>query len=173
LGVFFDAAATDCDGVLPAFTNSTLYVCLILGGQAAGGITGAEFRIDGFPASGWFATWQPPPGCDLPCALGAPHLGGAHVAWPTCQQGTNGVVLVGRYSIVVVADAGPLQLFVRGHSIPANPEFACPNVFLCDAQFTQVCVAGGETMIGGTLPCPTVRVSPSSWSGVKELYRGD
>jgi hypothetical protein len=106
IGVFFDAAATDCDGQVPVFIMTTLYVSAILGGEAAGGITGVEFRIDGFPGtSTWFANFIVTPGCDLLC--GPPHQGGANIAWPSCQQGADGVVLIGTYQVFAVAEAQP------------------------------------------------------------------
>ena len=173
IGVYFDQAATDCDGVIPQFTLTRLYVCAVLGGEAAGGITGAEFRIDGFPPAGqWFGNWIPPIQCDLGC-LGQPHTGGTNVAWPSCQQGTNGVVLLGSLEVVAFVDPGPVHLVVREHSNPSNSNFACPLVTLCDNQFTRVCVTGGEAMVGGVLSCPTVGVAESAWSGIKALYRFD
>ena len=57
ISVYFSADGSDCDLYIPVpFTPVNLWILAGLYGDAAiGGITGAEFRVDGWPAS-WFGT---------------------------------------------------------------------------------------------------------------------
>jgi hypothetical protein len=42
-------------------------------------------------------------------------------------------------------------------------------VTLCDAEFTKLCVAGGEAFVNRSIPC-NVGVEPATWTQVKGLY---
>jgi hypothetical protein len=53
--------------------------------------------------------------------------------------------------------------------VPSDPQFACPQVVLCDAPvFTRACATAGEAIFDGP-PC-VVGTEPRSWAGVKSLY---
>ena len=143
LGVFADANGTDCDLTVPRFSPSTLYVLALLGGPAAEGIQGAEFRIDGVPPT-WFATWFGPIGCDF-CTN--PLQGGTNVAWPSCATGTGGAVLIGTIQLFPVDLRENVYIRVRGHSMPSHPERPGPNVTLCNDPVWTVVEAGSTEFI--------------------------
>ena len=69
IGIYADPAAANCNITLPPFTPTNWYIMATLGGAAAGGISGAEFRVENWP-SGGFDTVTPNPGSNL--ALGNP-----------------------------------------------------------------------------------------------------
>jgi hypothetical protein len=169
IGVFFDTGATDCDTAIPQNSGFTIYIIAILGGDAgSNGMTGAEYRMVGNDP-GWFANYTPGPGSNL--ALGTPIDGvGANVAWPSCQNPGNGMLLLG--TISGFSPAPPLErtLRVQPRNPPTNLLFNCPLVTLCDAEFTKLCVAGGEAFVNRPGVTCTVGVEPSSWTKVKGLY---
>src|SRR5439155_19844135 len=51
LGLFFDRQATSCADQVGSSSAKALYVVFLPGGSSSGGITGAEFRIDGLLGS--------------------------------------------------------------------------------------------------------------------------
>jgi hypothetical protein len=53
IGLYFDADCTTCSATVTPGDPFTLYVNATLAGGTADGITAAEFRISGMPAS-WF-----------------------------------------------------------------------------------------------------------------------
>jgi len=166
IGVFFATDGSDCDANVVANSPVTWYLIAVLGGDgAANGITGAEFRMDGTPA-GWFVNPTSNPASNI--ALGNPITGGCNIAFPSCQVGQNGFVLL--YTVSGFATSGPTARFiVAGHSSPSNPDFHCPLLVLCDPPtFTKVCVLGGQGVVNG-VAC-TVGVQQKSWSSVKSLY---
>ena len=166
IGVYWDQAGATCSTTQPAGTQGTMYILATLGGATVGGITGAEFRVDNFPAS-WFANTAPAPAANV--TIGQPLTGGCNIAFPTCQPGAGGVVLL--YSVTYFAiDLQPTRVVsVLRHSTPSNINFQCPLVTLCDPPvYTKVCVTGGQGIINGG-NC-TVAVEQRSWSGVKSLY---
>jgi len=138
----------------------------LYGDAATGGITGAEFRVDGWPA-GWFGAPTRNPAANID--VGSPIAGGTNIAFPTCQSPDgNGIVLL--FTINGLATSVPSNLVLKTlpHTVPSNPNFVCPLVTICDDVFTKVCVAGGEAFING--PTCNVAVTPASWSTVKSLY---
>ena len=163
IGVFFAADASDCDGTAVPFTPFTTYVIAILGGDAAvGGITGAEFRLDGIDPS-WFNTVTPSPASNV--SIGNPITGGVNLAFPSCQGGS--LVLLYTIQSVALAAVSPRTLQIDRHTNPPNPNFSCPLVTLCDAEFTKLCVPGGSAALNETCGLP---VQPATWSQVKGLY---
>jgi hypothetical protein len=168
IGIFFTPEATDCDGAIPANSGFTFYIIAILGaGPTADGVTGAEYRITGNDP-GWFANYTPGPGSNL--ALGTPIDGvGANVAWPGCQDPGNGLLLLGTISGFSPAPAVERTMRVEMRNPPTNINFMCPLVTLCDAEFTKLCVAGGEAFVNRSIPC-NVGVEPATWTQVKGLY---
>jgi hypothetical protein len=151
----------------PGGAPVTFYIHAVLGGDAAaGGITGAEFRVDNVPTSGegWFVT--PTANAASNVAIGNPIAGGCNIAFPSCQTGS--AVLL--YTVSGFATTGPSRTFITDrHTTPSNPQFPCPLLVLCDAPvFTKICVGAGEAFLNrGTC---TVGVEEKSWSSVKSLF---
>jgi len=171
IGVFFAADGSDCDAAQPGPMPFTYYICAVLGGDAAaGGITGAEFRVDGAPgtADGWFMSANPNPASNV--AIGNPVdpvIRGCNIAFPSCQSA--GVVLL--YTITGFASGvvANRTMTVDRHIMPTNPQFPCSLLVLCDAPvFTKICVLGGQAFLNGGV-C-TVGVEETSWSSVKGLF---
>ena len=137
------------------------------------GIAGAEFRIQGLPA-GWqaFAT----PNTAAVIALGDPFVTpGANIAFATCQ--TARCVLLYQIALLPTTNQTQVALEVRANAPPANPNFSCPLLVLCDdPYFTQVCVRSDGSSGGGggncnfCCGCP-IAVQSSTWTRVKKLYR--
>ena len=165
IGVYFNPDATDYDAIIPANTLATWYILAVLGADAAaGGTTGAEFRQVGTPA-GWFMNPTANPGSGL--SIGNPIAGGANIAFPVCQSGAGGVVLlytVSGFATTLVEDH---PLSIDRHSTPSNSNFSCPLLVLCDAPvYTKICVQGGYALIN----YDNLGVEPASWSSVKGLF---
>ena len=164
IGVFFAPDASDCDGTAAPFVPFFTYVIALLGGDAAaGGITGAEFRLDGIDPT-WFNTVTPNPASNV--SIGNPITGGVNIAFPSCQGGTQ--VLLYTIQSVALNPIPARTLQIDRHTTPPNPNFQCPLVTLCDAEFTKVCVPGGTAFLNGG-PC-NIAVEEKTWSKVKGLY---
>ena len=168
IGVFGDQAGGTCNIAAAPGGAGSLYILATLGGAVSGGMTGAEFRVDNLPTA-WFVNLIPNPAANLtlgnPFALG----GGANIAFPGCQIGGGGVVLLWTVSFFATTAETNRTLTVARHTNPSNLNFQCPLMTLCDSPvFTKVCVSGGQAVING--PSCTVAVAQKSWSGVKALY---
>jgi hypothetical protein len=123
---------------------------------------------------------------------------GVNLAWGECQGGINGLVLLETVQITNVGCTGAeLRVITTGHDLPSNQFFLCPLAVLCDAPaFSKVCLGStvtpcinpegprgdpalcslsGEAVVNPAAnsqsPCRVTAVTPSSWSGVKGLYR--
>lgn len=167
IGVFFAPDGTDCDGTAVAFAPFLTYFGAVLGGDAAqAGITGAEFRVDGYDPA-WFNTVTPSPTSNL--ALGNPIAGGCNIAFPACQSGSNSFVLLYTVQSIALTPPGDRVLAVKQHTTPSNVNFQCPLVTLCDQAFTLFCVQAGEGFLNHSVPC-TVGVEQKSWSEIKRLF---
>ena len=166
IGLYFDAAGTDCDYTVPGlYTPVNLYVMAVLSGPAAEGLTGAEFRVLNWPGA-WFANITANPAANT--VLGNLFTG-ANIAFPACQPGTGGLVLLYSVSGFATTAVGETYLTVAQHFTPSNPQFPCPLLVLCDAPvYTKVCVSGGVAILNGR-SCQ-IGVEPTSWSHVKGLY---
>jgi hypothetical protein len=197
IGVFGDAAGTNCCITLPPAGASTLHVIAITGGASSSGFTGAEFRIEvSPPAPGAFFGWQSNPAANV--TLGTPidnssalnDNSGMNIAFPSCQKqlGMAGDhVSLG--TITVFGLSGEHQLYIKQHNRPSNPNNRAPLLVLCDApEFTAVALTlkdGDPALFGqeayvfrtsidspscsGT--CGFVSVAEKTWSGMKGLYR--
>ncbi|UCE02239.1 MAG: hypothetical protein JSW67_13455 [Candidatus Latescibacterota bacterium] len=169
LGVYFDAAGTQCSGTILPDQPGTVYVVAQANGvTATEGFAGAEFRFTGIPES--WATY--PVANPEILAIGNPFGDGVATAFP-CPESDTYVL----YSVLVIASAveEDLQFELRNREPPTNPNFDCPLLMLCNNPiFTLICVE--------TVPCFVnaatarkcefpVAVSPSTWSGVKSLFR--
>lgn len=139
---------------IPPGGSGTAYIHAWLGGPTSGGITGAEFRIVGMPPE-MIVSVTPNPAANI--FLGNPFGGGCNIAFPLCQTGTNGVVLLYTVNLSVPPTGVPhYVLEVQRHTPPSGPSFECPLVTLCDAPvFTNVCVSGGRSGPGPLLAVPS------------------
>lgn len=166
IGVFFAPDGSDCDATAAPFAPFLTYIGAVLGGDAAGpGITGAEFRCDGFDPS-WFNTVTPNPASSL--ALGNPIAGGCNIAFPGCQSGS--FVLLYTVQSIALAPITGRNFTILKHTTSSNPNFQCPLVTLCDAPvFSLFCVSGGQGFLNQPGPC-TVGVEQKSWSQVKSMF---
>jgi hypothetical protein len=164
IGVFFDAGATDCDATIPYASIFEVYVVALPGTDAAsGGITGAEFRLDGIDP-GWFPQVTPSPLASM--AVGN-LFASANIAFESCQG--PGPVLLYTVWCIMGTQPAPRVLRIERANIPAGPILA-PMLVLCDAPvFTKIWVSGGQAFLnGGTC---TVGVEANTWSAVKSMFR--
>jgi len=169
VGVFFAADGSDCDAS-NASGPFTYYIGAVLNADAAaGGITGAEFRVANAPqqADGWFMTPVRNPAANLD--VGNPTAEGTNIAFPVCSPNPPAPFLL-LFTVSGFASTSPVRAMkVERHTNPSNPNFPCPLVVLCDAPvFTKLCVPGGEAFLNGGV-C-TVGVEDKSWSSVKSLF---
>ena len=130
----------DCRAVIaPPFMLGTVYVVAALfGDEATNGVTGAEFRINEFPAS-WFpgATANP-----AATAIGDPLGAGCSITFADCQTRPYFTILL--YTITYFpTDAGVHNVNIVTASPPFDPLFDCPVMKLCDAGRSSLCVTGG------------------------------
>jgi len=167
------------------FTPFDLYVVATIDDVTLpGGIRGAEFRIDGIDPT-WFVVANASPNSVLE---GSPHQGGCSVSFQDCQRpipslDTN--VLLCTLTCLPVSPITPRMVIARARTTPADPNFACPNVVLCDApNTTRLCLSscglcinlfctGGFCHAGPPI-CEVdgeVAVRPSTWSSVRRLYQ--
>ena len=166
IGLFFDADGATCSANIPANGSGHLYILGITGGGVAGGITGAEFVVTGFPA-GWFANIVPNPASNL--QFGTPlNTVGCNIAFPTCQTGS----LVLLYTIDFFATTLVSNQYVVVHmrNPPLNSNFSCPLMTQCGFPYSIVCGTGGAAIINPTGPGCTVAVENTTWSRMKRLY---
>jgi len=179
IGVYVDAAGTQCTGTTSG-TMVTGSVWVNLAGAAAGGITGAEFRIDNNHRFDCTVVVSPDPGATV--VLGdAFNLAGTNFAFETCQTGTR--VRLMTFTLIENTPSSDIWLTLTQHYRPTNWTFACPLVTLCDGpSYTKVCVGPYNNSVawsavlnpseGVAADCAPVGVSASSWSQIKGLYRG-
>ena len=168
IGVFFAPDGSDCDGIAAAGSPFTLYVGAVLGGDAAaGGITGAEFRLDGVDPA-WSRVISPSPAANL--SLGNPIGGGCNIAFPACQPGPY--VHLYTIELTAIGLVSPTTFAVRRHAVCSDCSWPCALVTKCDAPiFTKVCVAGGQAFLNDPSRACSVGVQMEAWSTVKALYK--
>src|SRR5262245_25688673 len=130
VGVFFDPNGATCAVNQPAGASGTMYILATLGGGSSGGMTGAEFRVDNFPAN-WFANIVPNPAANL--VLGGPLAAGCNIAFPTCQIGMGGIVTLYTVTYFATDLQSNRHLAVLRHTTPSNANFQCPLQTLCDS----------------------------------------
>ena len=154
IGIFFDPAAVTCSGGVPS-GPLRCYIIAALGGPAAAGITGAEFKVVGLPPD-WFENSTPNPTATV--VLGGPFSEiGTNIAFPACQ--TTSLVPLFTVDLFPSSAVTNHSLSVQNRTPPTNPNFVCPLVTRCDApNFTIVCCSGGEAILNPTGPGCTVPV---------------
>jgi hypothetical protein len=181
------ADLTSCQGTtdfIPGvFGDIELSVQARLGGLTAAGVIATELFVEGLEGlpRGWRASAETLGSISIGSIVGISQVGGQLVrdgstAFSNCQSGPSGFVEF--YHIRVTGTAvtedlpSDMRVRVVAGSPPANPEFPCPVLNLCDGPvFTQVCVTGGEFIINPMLRNCTVGLETRTWSGVKDLYR--
>jgi hypothetical protein len=143
----------------------TLYVvAAMFGDEATNGITGAEFRIQGFPAS-WFPGATPNPAAT---AIGDPLGAGCSISFALSTRPWFAVLL---YTLnYFPTDAEVRNVNVVTATPPFDPQFDCPVMILCDVNRTRLCVTGGYFRFNNIEPCE-LAVEQTRWSEVKALYR--
>lgn len=166
IGLFFDADATHCGTQQAIFTTGTLYVVAIGANDVSAGVSGARFRIDGFPA-GWLAgPLHLNPAATV--AAGDPLGNGITLATAPCQFSSDGRVLLFSFDYVATTSVTDQRLRVVT-AVPPEPIENCPFIVKCD-QLTFACVAGGQALINSSSGACSVGTVPSSWTSVKHLY---
>jgi hypothetical protein len=148
--------------------DGTLYILAYPSGQLAGGMTGAELRVDGFPAEWPILSTRPAPPSSL--SLGNPLVEGSNIAFPLCMVGTSGVVVLYTIHFFATSLVTERVLSVQSRTIPSNPNFPCPLMTPCDECFCIFCVQGRSATINYPGYCP-VGVESRTWSQVRSLYR--
>jgi hypothetical protein len=198
IGVFGDAAGTQCCFQLPVVQNGNqkMYVFYVTGGAAAAGISGAEFKVRFEPPfAGNVLNWAPAQGIHNvsgdPIDNGSGGGGTMSTNQNQCFTDTGLAgdrILLGEIHVKDMYTAH--QLLIEPSDSPANPNFACPAVFLCDGPaFTEVALTlkEGDSALGGQDPvgfissanssscsgssCGFVATEPTTWSTVKGLFR--
>ena len=146
IGIYADAAGTLPCTTVPPLSGTTLYVIAKLEGASAGGISGAEFRIEVGNPSGWSLSYTPPSadvimGNALDLNPQDPDDGsGVNIAFGACRQPVDGMVAMGTI-LVANFSGGPNELLVKRHSRPTNPGYECALFTLCDEPvYTKRCM---------------------------------
>jgi hypothetical protein len=176
IGVYLDAAGTQCEGTVSPGTPVVGSIYANLAGATTTGITGAEFRIDPSNSSNYFFSFSEAPGCFL---VGNPMLGGANLAFNSCQTGPR--VQLGTLTILETTHTADATLTVRQRTEPTNVTFSCPLFTQCDSPaFTAVCLTPPNSDLfratmnpsaGVNNTCLPVAVEQTSWSTIKAMYR--
>ena len=148
--------AWGCNATVPCQCRVRMGVWALLQGQSEGGITGVEYRIevgpDNQPDPGWLFAETFDPGLMIlgPGALnpGDSNPRGVTAAWPSCQTGNGGMILIETVEILNMGcDAAALRLRVARADPASNPLFQCPLFVLCDAPvYTKVCLGFNITI---------------------------
>ncbi len=169
IGVYFDAAGTQCSGTIRPGAPNTIY---ILAKAAAGDrVSGAEFRFAGLPAS-WSVYPVPNPAV---ISIGNPFTIGVNIASGLqCNAGGAQVFLL--YTVLVLAadNVDDVRFELVQRDVPSNPSFHCPLITGCDVPFyTMHCVRTDPCFVNAVkqTPCKTTGVETVSWSAVRGLYR--
>lgn len=162
-------AYVDCDAAMAPFFPYTYYVIARLYDDAAsGGITGAEFRVDGHPAD-WSTNVAANTAAQV--AIGNPLAGGCIIAFASCQGTVAEPVLLYTISGVALSPVTDRVLRVSYNGTP-GPGFPCAQLVLCDEPvYTKVCVSGGTYCINTQTSCCILDTGETSWSQVKAMFR--
>ena len=179
IGVYVDAAGTQCTGTTSGgVVMGSIWVDLA--GAAAGGFTGAEFRVDNSQRENCTVAMTADAGATI--VLGDPfNLYGTNIVYDTCQTGPR--VQLATFMLFENVPSSDIWLTVTQHYQPTNAYYDCPLLTLCDGPvFTKVCVGMTDHSVhwravinpstGNSAACAPVSVSNTSWSQVKGLYRG-
>ena len=136
IGVFADLSATQTAATFAVGVPRTLYILAQLDGLTAGGMSGAEFRVDGAPAD-WVTLATPNPAAAV--ALGDPFhfvsgVGRANIAFQYCTGGSDSLVLLYTVVVVPLSEIAATDLRVVVADPPTNPTYATPVLSLFPQQ---------------------------------------
>lgn len=147
IAVYTNLEGTECTGET---TNGVLAgsIWANLAGAAAGGITGAEYRVVVGNPSVYLNPYlerepsiQYSPSPNAVLEFGDPFNGGTNIVFDTCQERPR--ILLGTFLLVESELSQRVGLYVQGHEAPSNFTFCCPLITLCDGPvFTKVCATG-------------------------------
>ena len=142
------------------------YSVIVVGSPV--GISTVEFRIDGVDPT-WVTVVTPGP--TVTSVTGDPLGAGCVVTLTSCEFGDIPIFSI---TSLPTATVTPHVLRILGLATPTDPQFACPNVILCNGPMPgRVCLPGGcATVNGGGGSCCSVDATQSlSWSRVQSLFR--
>jgi len=165
IGLFFDEECGSCSAQLNAGEQTTLFIRAVRGGPTGSyPLTQAEFRVVGMPGD-WSVSCVPNLLANV--VIGDPFGGGTDIAFGAGIEGT----CVELFTCTVTASSSDLvRLAIVAHT--TNPQFPgnCPFI-RCNQPpvICAVCVPRGEAIING--PECTVATLPSTWTGIKRLYK--
>ncbi len=169
LGVYFDPAGTVCQGKIEPGQPGTIYILAKTRGLTACGLTGAEFRFTGLPAS-W--TVFPVPNSGM-FNLGDPFGQGVVSVFGNCQTAETTLL----YTVLVFATSVEenVELGLEMRNPPTGVLTKCPVFLMCDfPMFAMICVETVPCFVNAKTAraCETpLAALNSTWGGVKELYR--
>ena len=167
IGVAWDANGEVCNLNEQPGQQGWLYVLAYARGLAAFGFTGAELRVDGFPAEWYVASITPHPEASV--SIGNPLGGGSNIAFAHCMVSPAPIVLYTVHFFTTSAVTARV-VSVTHHATPSNPNMPCPLFVACDGPCQcEFCVAGGAAAINDPGFCTTA-VEATSWSRVRSLY---
>jgi len=179
IGVYLDSDGTTCAGQTSGgpLTGS---IWANLGGDAAGGGTGAEVRVVSTFTDDYVIVATPNPAANI--VIGDPfNILGVNIAFPTCQ--TDARVQLFTFQVVPLNGNPPEDewLTLKQRYDYNNPNFPCPLVVLCASEsFGLACVGAPDSdhwravvnpSVGTSADCQPVAVESTSWSSIKGLYR--
>jgi hypothetical protein len=172
IGVYFDAAGTQCTGSIVPGVPSTVYI--VAKANAADRVSGAEFRFLGLPAQ-WSVFPVPNP---TTLSLGNPFANGVNIAATgfstECTTAGDQVFLLYTVAVLATDHIENVRFSIAKRDPPLNPAFACPLITTCDVGdgFVKHCVETDDCFVNATspVPCATTAVHAVSWSAVRGLY---
>ena len=135
IGVFADPQAYSCNISVPPLSSGSFYVLVTLGSGDADCVTGAEFRLTGFPTDWLVTSVVVDPGASV--VLGDPLSGGANVAFGGGRNRWNEGLAIRllRVAFFATSSITDRRLEIERYTSPSNPDFPCPIVTMCDACF--------------------------------------
>jgi len=156
-----------CGATIAPFMSQTFNIWLCAEGQAATGITAAEFRIAGLPST-WTSTVFPGTGTMTGDVFGD----GVRVAFPSCVQPSGMYLQLFTVNIIAMDERFDVVLMVSPTVPVSDPNLTCSFVELCNAPvFTKVCAGDHGAIINPHIRNCGLAVNAGSWGGVKSLYR--
>ncbi len=171
IGIYFDAAGTQCAGRLEPNELGRVYVVAKLGGMIECGIAGSEFRFVGIPED-WIVHAIPNP--DF-VSIGNPLAEGAALGF-SCAQPRSGNVILYTVDIFPTEAVEDLEFDIVPRDPPSSPEAQCAHFVLCDKpMYTKFCVQGRSCLVNASKESPVcdteTAVAPVTWGFVKSVFR--
>lgn len=167
---------------VPPFTPTVVYLGMQLGaGQT--GVTGVEFSIHGFDSSTLIlqdvtplepATVVGTAPAPADTSAGSSGTGGMNIAWPGCMPGTRALASMTLLSLSTSITDRVIKVLRKFP--PSSPNYNNKPVLVgCDIPvYTAARITGGCFIVnysGNPVGTCALGTAPSTWSGVKELFR--